>query len=187
MVQASSIIDMTKTIWSRFLKGLITVLWVGILLSISAPATAAVYIHPDVDGQILYQTRQTLQDQRGYTWQAVAFKFSRSGDSGPLQLRLVGFPGTVELDHRQPLTLLTSRGQSLTVENVSDQVSKLNPAEPHVGQWNLQPVLIELGNAIFLDLSVKTADGEAVRLAIAPETIEQWQTVAACSATWCGV
>ncbi|MGF1601215.1 MAG: DUF3122 domain-containing protein [Thermosynechococcaceae cyanobacterium] len=177
--------DQLKTVWFRWVRGFMILLWVGLIWGISGPATAEVYIHPDVDGQILYQTRQTLQDQRGYTWQAVAFKFSRSGGSGPLQLRLVGFPGTVELDHEQPLTLLTSLGQSLTVDNVSDQVSKTNPTEPHVGQWNLQPVLLNLGDSMFLDLSVKTSDDAVVRLAIAPETIEQWQTVAACSATWC--
>ncbi|MGB7413342.1 MAG: DUF3122 domain-containing protein [Thermosynechococcaceae cyanobacterium] len=179
------ITDTVTTLWLRLLRGLTLLLVVGILWGISAPAIAEVYIHPDVDGQILYQTRQTLPAPRGYTWQAVAFKFSRAGGSGPLQLRLVGFPGTVELDHEQPLTLLTSLGQSLTVENVSDQMSKTNPTEPHVGQWNLQPVLLNLGDSMFLDLSVKTSDDAVVRLAIAPETIEQWQTVAACSATWC--
>lgn len=157
-----------------------------VLWGFSKPADAEVYIHPDVDGKILYQTRNTLQDQRGYTWQAIAFKFTQSGGSGPLQLRLVGFPGTVELDHHQPLTLLTSLGQIFTVENISDQVSKTNPTEPHVGQWNLQPILIELGETMFLDLSVATTDAQTLRLPISPETIEEWQTVAACSATWCG-
>ncbi len=150
------------------------------------PAVAEVYIHPDNDGQMLYQTRRTLKDQRGYTWQAVAFIFTQATRSGPLQLRLVGFPGTVELDHEQPMKLLTSLGQTLTVDNVSDQVSKTNPTEPHVGQWNLQPVLIELGDSMFLDLSVSTTDHETLRLAISPDTIEEWQTVAACSETWCG-
>ncbi|PZD74813.1 hypothetical protein C1752_00801 [Acaryochloris thomasi RCC1774] len=163
------------------------ILFMSLFLGGTAGSAAAeVYIHPDNDGQMLYQTRRTLQDQRGYTWQAVAFKFARSGSSGPLQLRLVGFPGTVELDHEQPLMLLTSLGQKLTVDNVSDQVSKTNPTEPHVGQWNLQPVLIELGNTMFLDLSISTADHQTLRLAISPDTIEEWQTVAACSATWCG-
>jgi hypothetical protein len=163
------------------------VLLISLLVGRAAgPAAAEIYIHPDNNGQMLYQTRQTLQDQRGYTWQAVAFKFTQSGGSGPLQLRLVGFPGTVELDHEQPLTLLTSWGQTLTVDNVSDQVSKTNPPEPHVGQWNLQPVLLELGDSMFLDLSVSTIDQQTLRLPIAPDTIEEWQTVAACSATWCG-
>ncbi len=170
-----------------WLRCCLAMLFIGSLVwGLSGPVQAEVYIHPDVDGRLLYQTRETLKDQRGYTWQAVAFKFSQAGGSGPLQLRLVGFPGTVALDHEQPLTLLTSLGQKLTVENVSDQVSKTNPTEPHVGQWNLQPVLIELGDSMFLDLSVTTTDEQTLRLPISPQTIEEWQTVAACSATWCG-
>lgn len=50
---------------------------------------------------MLYQSRQNLQDQTGNSWQVIVFKRISSESSAMLSLRLVGFPGGVNLDHTQ--------------------------------------------------------------------------------------
>jgi hypothetical protein len=88
----------------------------------SEAAMAAVMATEESPGQMLYQSRQTLRDQSGNRWQAIAFKRIKPDHTISLNLRLVGFPGAVELDHTQPLTLTTSIGQTLTAQNISRNV-----------------------------------------------------------------
>lgn len=56
-------------------------------------AVAAIRQLEEAPGQMVYQSRQTLQDQHGSGWQTVAFKRIRPDGQASFELRLVGFPG----------------------------------------------------------------------------------------------
>jgi Protein of unknown function (DUF3122). len=56
----------------------------------------------------------------------------------------VGFPGAVELDRAQPLTLTTSLGQTLTARDVSREISQDTPALGNVGEYDIQLVLSQV-------------------------------------------
>ena len=71
---------------------------------------------------MVYQSRQTLKDQQGSSWQVIAFKRNRPDQTATLYLRLVGFPGTVALDHSQPLILTDLLGKTLTATDVSQEM-----------------------------------------------------------------
>ncbi|MGJ5633187.1 DUF3122 domain-containing protein [Nostoc sp. CALU 1950] len=92
----------------RLLAALICV---SLLVWSPLPAFAAVAQIEESPGQMLYQSRQNLRDQTGKSWQAIAFKRIHPDGSAIISLRLVGFPGAMELDHTQPrlLTLLVLR------------------------------------------------------------------------------
>jgi hypothetical protein len=120
----------------------------------------------------------------------VAFKpIEADGREGEVYLRLIGFPGTVTIDHSQPIWLTGLNGQSLTVANISDRISQ-NPLQPHVGQYNLQAALpaLPIEDRLQLDLpllpeaeftaSVATDIAAPATLQISPAQLEEWQTVA---------
>ncbi len=142
-------------------------------------ATAAIRQLEEAPGQIVYQSRQTLKDQHGNGWQAVAFKRIRPDGQSSFELRLVGFPGVVEIDRTQPLTLTNSLGKTLTAADVSSTIfTEATQPEPNVGQYDLQPLLPQLQMNIPLKLILPTLNAEAVSLSISPLLIEEWQTVA---------
>lgn len=128
--------------------------------------------------QILYQSRQNLQDQTGNSWQAIAFKRVHPEGSYTISLRLVGFPGAVALDHAQPLKLTTSLGKTLTAEDISSDISQDISAPANVAEYDMKSVLPQLQAEIPLKLDLPTVGGEAVSLSVPFSLVEEWQTIA---------
>jgi hypothetical protein len=141
-------------------------------------ASAAIRQLEEAPGQMVYQSRQTLTDRHGNSWQTVAFKRISPHGETSFELRLVGFPGVVEIDRSQPLTLTNSLGKTLTAADASSNIfTEAATPEPNVGQYDLQPLLPQLQTEIPLQLSMPTIGGEAVRLSVPSSLVEEWQTV----------
>jgi Protein of unknown function (DUF3122) len=141
------------------------------------PACATVTQIQEYPGQMLYQSRQTLKDQQGNTWQAIAFKRIHPEGSAIISLRLIGFLGRAELDHTQPLTLSTSLGQTLTARDISSEISQDTPTPANVVEYDIKTVLPQLQAEIPLKLTVPTIDGKSVSLSVPSAAIEEWQTL----------
>ncbi len=160
------------------LRWLLTVCLCGLLLvGSSLPAFAVVTQIEEYPGQMLYQSRQNLQDQTGKTWQAIAFKRIHPEGSAIVSLRLISFPGGAELDHTQPLTLTTSLGQTLTAQDISSDISQDTATPANVGEYDIKLALSQLQAEIPLQLTVPTLDGKAVRLSVPAAVIQEWQTL----------
>ncbi|MGG6242386.1 DUF3122 domain-containing protein [Nodosilinea sp. AN01ver1] len=159
------------------------VLWleIGLGLGLFNPASAAAAIRQleEAPGQVVYQSRQPLQDRQGHSWQAIAFKRIRPDGSTSVALRLVGFPGVANLDHDQPLILTNSLGKTLTAADDSGKIfTDAAAPEPNVGQYDLQDLLPQLQTEIPLQLTLPTADGRGVSLTVPSALIAEWKTVA---------
>ena len=159
---------------------LLAVLLGGLLLA-SLPAQAAILYNADTSGSVVVQSRRTLRDQERYSWQVIAFKLIQPDQrEGEIALRLVGFPGSVEIDSQQPIQLSNPNGKSLLITNISDQIPVKMP-QPHVGQYDLQASLTELPTHSRLDLHISTVNATVNRtkiiLPISPALIEEWLTV----------
>lgn len=153
------------------------VLAIGLWLGVGPTAIAAVTQTEEYPGQMLYQSRQNLQDQTGQSWQAIAFTRIHPEGSSTVSLRLVGFPGVVELDHKQPLTLTTSLGRSLTARNISSEISQDSPTLANVAEYDIKSVLPQLKSKIPLQLTLPVVTGAAIELEIPSTTIQEWQTI----------
>ena len=165
--------------WLLWLGALILGIWLGFGLFNPPSAAAAIRQLEEAPGQVVYQSRQTLKDQHGNSWQAIAFKRIRPDGSTSMALRLVGFPGVVTIDRSQPLTLTSSLGETLTATDDSGQIFTDEAVpEPNVAQYDLQPLLPALRAEIPLRLTLPTVDGEAVILNVPAGLVEEWQTVA---------
>ncbi|MGA7933034.1 MAG: DUF3122 domain-containing protein [Kovacikia sp.] len=165
--------------WLLLLGAVVLGLLLGLGMLNPPSAAAAIRQLEEAPGQVVYQSRQTLKDQHGSSWQAIAFKRIRANGQTSFELRLVGFPGVVGIDRSQPLTLTNSLGKTLTAADASSQIfSAAASPEPNVGQYDLQPLLPQLPVGIPLKLTLPTLKGEAVSLSVSPLLIEEWQTVA---------
>ena len=140
-------------------------------------ASGAIRQLEESPNQMVYQSRQTLKDQHGNTWQTVAFKRVRPDGNSSFELRLIGFPDMVAIDHAQPLTLTNSLGKTLTAADTSSNIFK-EGAQGNVGQYDLQPLLSELQAEIPLKISLPTLKGDAISLSVPPSLVAEWQTVA---------
>jgi Protein of unknown function (DUF3122) len=80
------------------------------------------------------------KDEFGYAWQVLLFKQNYFNPVRDLRLRLVAFPGVVEIAHPQPLEIEATSGKLLSA---SDAYAITAPA-PNVGEYNLTDVLPKL-------------------------------------------
>jgi hypothetical protein len=167
---------LTRLIGSVFILGILV--WSLTINFTVFPAQAAIRQLEEAPGQMVYQSRQTVKDQQGGSWQAIAFKRIRPDDTAVIYLRLVGLPGTADIDHSQPLTLIDSMGQRLTAADVShDMYADQTQMEPDVGQYDLQPILMQLELAIPLRLTLATVDQPEIILNVSPDVVEEWRSL----------
>ncbi len=149
--------------------------WTGGMSS----ASATVRTLEEAPGQVVVQSRQSLQDQHGRSWQVIAFKRQRPDGTATFAMRLVGFPGSVTIDRALPLTLTNSLGKTVTAADASGKVfTDAERPEPHVGQYDLQPILAQLQAEIPLQITLPTVDDEAVQLMVPAALVKEWQSVA---------
>lgn len=121
------------------------------------------------------RSRLSLRDDTDRAWQAIAFKRWQGATLQGIYLRLVGFPGAVQIDRQQPVTLLTLTGQQWRLPWQLDPQTQALP--PNVGQYDLQPLLTDLQRAQPLEMRVELAEGELAELAIAPFIVDEWLQV----------
>lgn len=165
--------------WLLLAGALILEILLGFGLLNPPSAAAAIRQLEESPGQMVYQSRQTLNDQQGNSWQAIAFKRIRLDGQTSFALRLVGFPGVTTLDCSQPLILTDSLGKTLTaIDDSGEMFTDEVAPKPNIGQYNLQPVLSQLEAAIPLQLTLPTIDGNSVSLTVSPTLIAEWKMVA---------
>lgn len=165
--------------WLLLLGAIALAIFLGLGMLNPSSAAAAIRQLEEAPNQIVYQSRQTLKDQYGNGWQAIAFKRIRPNGQSSFELRLVGFPGIVEIDRSHPLIFTNSLGKTFTATDDSSRIfTEATQPEPNVGQYDLQPLLPQLQNGVPLKLTLPTTSGDPISLSISPLLIEEWQTVA---------
>lgn len=165
--------------WLLLLGAIILAVLLGLGVLNAPSAAAAIRQLEEAPGQVVYQSRQTLKDQHGTSWQAIAFKRLRPNGQTSLELRLVGFPGVVEIEHSQPLTLIDSLGKTFTASDSSSAIfTDVAQPDPNVGQYDLEPVLSQLSTVLPLKLTLLTTHNQIISLSVSPALIQEWRTVA---------
>jgi Protein of unknown function (DUF3122) len=156
--------------------------WISVVVFFLSPlpAFATVTQIEEYLGQMLYQSRQNLQDRNGNSWQVIAFKRIHPEGSAIVSLRLVGLDGGLEFDHTQPLTLTTSMGQTLTAKDISNEISQDAPTPANVAEYDIKLVLSQLEAEIPLHLILPMVTGSAINLQIPSTVIQEWQTISGC-------
>ena len=153
---------------------IVLLIFIGLNNFTTQPALASIRQMEEAPGQVLIQSRHTLKDDRGNSWQVVLFKRTKADGSSTIHLRLVDFPGLADFAHPQPLTITTDRGDSLKAEDVFAEKA---PAS-NVGEFDLQNILSQLP-VTKLNLSLAMKGSSSIALSIPSEVVLEWQSVAA--------
>ncbi|MCU0537472.1 MAG: DUF3122 domain-containing protein [Hydrococcus sp. Prado102] len=139
-----------------------------------APASALIRQAEEISGQMLSQSRQTLEDKAGNTWQVIFFKEIKTGETPIINLRLVGFPGAIAFAHPQDLKIKIRPEMTLTAQDIFTQQSP----SPNVGQYDFSEIVERLESNSFWEIELPLVD-KTIELRIPYFVIEEWQTVAA--------
>ena len=157
-------------------------LWIACLLVVLAvglvgpsPAVASIHTYHERPGQTTYRSQQSLRDRTDQAWQATLFKRYVDDDLQGVYLRLVGFPGLVAVDKRQPLSVTTGTGLDWRLPPSLDPQTQTLP--DNVAQYDAQPLLSDLKGAIPLEMGVPLSIGVA-RFVVAPFVTEEWLELA---------
>jgi hypothetical protein len=138
------------------------------------PAGAIISQQEEAPGQILSQSRHTLRDSSGESWQVILFKRVKDNRVQQVDLRLVGFPETATFIHPQPLTLTTTQGKTF---QASDRFAQKTPA-PNVGEYDLKDILLELPTDQGIQLSLLLESERPTYLTIPLPVVLEWQELA---------
>lgn len=134
--------------------------------------TAAVTQLQEASGETLYRSQRKLDDQSGRVWQVVLFKQVYPGKPVSVNLRLVGFPGSVELIHPRPLKITSATGQVWTAADVFvDQA----PA-PAIAQYDFKDILPQLPNEN-LTLGIPLTGENFLNISVPPSIVKEWKSV----------
>jgi hypothetical protein len=169
-----------KPIWQRITQGLMLIggIWICWNLWVASPVSASLSQQQEAPQQILYQSRATLQDTQGHSWQVILFKRIRADGSATLQLRLVGFPGIPGPQHPRDLTVTTSIGQLFTAADLTASVGESFAQLSNVGQYDMVAVVPQLRPEIPTHLVLVGSDQQPITLLLSPLLVEEWQTLA---------
>ncbi len=134
-------------------------------------AQALLRQHHDSPGVLRYHSQVSIKDQQDYAWQVLLFKQNYNSPVKELRLRVVGFPGVVEIAHPQPLEIETASGKLLSA---SDIYALTAPAA-NVGEYNLTDVLPKLPSTDALKLYVPLKNSQPLVLDIPQSVVIEWQ------------
>lgn len=156
------------------LSGLVLLFFCIPVSLICPPAIAVIREYQDALGVTRYQSQHSLRDATGYAWQIVLFKQFPPDRSPQFILRLVGFPGVVELAHPQPLEITTNSGKLLTA---TDLFATESPA-PNVGQYNVTDLITQIPQNSFLKLTLPLKGNKKFTLKVPVAIVIEWQWLA---------
>lgn len=147
---------------------------VGLLVWSAVPSNALASIHTyrERPGQVTVRSRQSLRDYRDRAWQAIAFKRTQGATLQGIYVRLVGFPGSVEVDPTRPILVTAPTGQHWQLSWDLDPQTQALPS--NAGQYDLQPLLQDVNTALPLEMQLALGTGEVAELAIAPFIVREW-------------
>ncbi|WP_071189980.1 DUF3122 domain-containing protein [Trichormus sp. NMC-1] len=151
---------------------LTTLILLGLVNLTSQTGLAAVTQLGNSPGEVMYRSQVKLDDQSGKVWQVVLFKQVYSDQPSQINLRLIGFPGSAELIHPQPLKITSTTGK---VWNAMDIFLDEAPA-PTIGQYDLTKILPQLPSEP-LTLSIPLPGAKLINISIPTFVVKEWQSL----------
>jgi hypothetical protein len=139
-----------------------------------SPAVASMHPYPEAADQITWRSLQTLRDRSGQAWQVIFFKRMQAGQVTDLHLRLVGFPGQIELSQTQPLSI--AAGTELWLANLAAPAPDL-PSNAKEYDW--RSIMSRITADIPLELTIPATPKRNIHLPVPPFVVKEWRQVAA--------
>lgn len=146
--------------------------------SVAAPRLAAypvasIHTYQELPGQTTFRSKQSLRDRSDRSWQVILFKRYQAEALQGLYLRLVGFPGIVSVNQKQPIVIATGASAQWQA------APKLDPQTPelpeYAAQYDVAQAIFELAGDIPLQVNIPLGDGGTAQLVVPPFAVREWR------------
>lgn len=167
-------IDKTVRLFVSFMAIMLSF---GLTIGSPQSAIASIHTYREIPGQVTYRSQQSLRARKSnQAWQAVLFKRLQANALEGIYLRLVGFPGMVEVDPSSPLRIETGTELQWQAQPAVDQATLALPA--NVGQYDAQSLISGLTGDIPLQLTIPLKAGRTADLLVPPFVVKEWRSLA---------
>ena len=126
----------------------------------------------EINSEMINASSEFLRDLDYETWQLVAYKSSFNDDK--LTLRIIGYPGSLRIDHPVNLQVDSGRKEWLLADKtlLNDELSK--DSRQAAAEFDLEPLIQDISQNRPLRLSL---DGVFSELPVPPFLVKEWRSL----------
>ncbi len=124
------------------------------------------------DGIPIQRSLESLRDLDFHTWQVVAY--STDEKKSLTVLRIIGYPGSLRLNHPQPLVVRSGIKEWELNDITLNNIQLANDSREAAAEFNLKPLLLDLTQNRPLRLVLPNAFNE---LPVPPYVVKEWRSL----------
>ena len=126
----------------------------------------------EINGEMISTSSEFLRDLDYETWQLVAYKSPIN--EGKLILRIVGYPGSLRIDHPLDLKVDSGRKNWLLSDKTTLNQSLLNDKRQAAAEFDLDQLIKDISQNRPLRLSLSGVFSE---LPVPPFLVKEWRSM----------
>ena len=126
----------------------------------------------ELNGEMLKASSEFLRDLDYETWQLVAYKYP--DEDGKLLLRVIGYPGSLRIDHPLELRVESGRKEWLLDDKTLFNKNLANDSRQAAAEFDLESLISDISKNRPLRLSL---DGVFSELPVPPFLVEEWRSL----------
>ena len=126
----------------------------------------------ELNGEMLKASSEFLRDLDYETWQLVAYKYPE--EDGKLLLRVIGYPGSLRIDHPLELRVDSGRKEWLLEDKTLLNSNLANDSRQAAAEFDLESLISDISKNRPLRLSL---DGVFSELPVPPFLVEEWRSL----------
>ena len=126
----------------------------------------------EINGELIQASSQFLRDLDYETWQLVAYK--SPNDNGKLLLRVIGYPGSLRIDHPLDLRVESGRKVWFLEDKTTSNQTLASDSRQAAAEFDLELLVSDISKNRPLRLSL---DGVFSELPVPPFLVEEWRSI----------
>ena len=161
----------SKSINNLFLNFIIFLMLISPLFSNPMKVSAEI-AETEINSQIINASTEFLRDLDYETWQLVAYK--SSNDENKLILRIIGYPGSLRIDHPLNLNVESGRKQWQLSDVTLSNEELANDSRQAAAEFDLNQLIDDISQNRPLRLSLSGVFSE---LPVPPFLVKEWRSL----------
>ena len=161
----------TKSINNLIIKRLLCYLTVITVSFLPLKANAEVAI-TEINGENINASSEFLRDLDYETWQLVVYKSPL--EEGKLLLRVIGYPGSLRIDHPQSLNVDSGRKNWLLEDTTLSNIYLVDDNRQAAAEFDLDQLINDISQNRPLRLSLS---GVFTELPVPPFLVKEWRSL----------
>ena len=126
----------------------------------------------EINGELINTSNEFLRDLDYETWQLVAYKSTIN--EGELILRIVGYPGSLRIDHPLDLNIQSGRKEWILSDKTLSNESLANDNRQAAAEFDLDELIKNISKNRPLRLSLP---GVITELPVPPFLVQEWRSL----------